>query len=142
MQGTHKYTQASTKTHDQKNTKKIASPALTFGDDLLHSDLVPPDGEGSANEIAARVTGPGAAAASTSSRTGPGAHQLATGIEELPHGAEATGEGVFVTSITQRQSSSFPPHRLIAPTITQRSHGAPTEPDRIKRVYLQSGNMQ
>lgn len=90
MQGEHKYTRASTtKTHDQK--KRIASPALTFGDDLLHGDLVPPDGEGSANEIPARVAGPGAAAASASSRTGPGAHQLATGIEELPHGAEATG---------------------------------------------------
>lgn len=69
---------------------------------------MPPDGEGSANEIPARVTGPGAAAASTSSRTGPGAHQLATGIEELPHGAEATGEGVFVTSIAHVKAARFP----------------------------------
>lgn len=120
----------------------MASPALTFGDDLLHGDLVPSDGEGSANEIPASVTGPGAAAASTSSRTGPGAHQLATGIEELPHGAEATGGGSVWDFNHTRQSSSFPPHRLIAPTITQRSHGAPTEPDRIKRVYWQSENMQ
>lgn len=66
----------------------------TFGNDLFHGDLVPPDGEAPANEIPARMTGPGGAAAT--SRTGPGAHQLATGIEELPHGAEATG-GVFVT---------------------------------------------
>lgn len=74
---------------------------LTFGNDLLHGDLVPPDGEAPANEIPACMTGPGGAAAT--SRTGPGAHQLATGIEELPHGAEATG-GVFVASITHRET--------------------------------------
>lgn len=67
---------------------------LTFGNDLLHGDLVTPDGEALANKIPARMTGPGGAAAT--SRTGPGAHQLAAGIEELPHGAEATA-GVFVT---------------------------------------------
>lgn len=86
-----------------KKKKGIITPSsavLTFGNDLFHGDLVPPDGEAPANEIPARMTGPGGAAAT--SRTGPGAHQLATGIEELPHGAEATG-GVFVTSITHRE---------------------------------------
>lgn len=79
------------------NTIDLCSRVLTFGNDLLHGDLVPSDGEALANEIPASMTGSGGAAAT--SRTGPGAHQLAAGIEELPHGAEATG-GVFVTSIT------------------------------------------
>lgn len=86
-------------------TKQMASSGLcnqilTFSNDLLNSDLVPPDSEGSANEISACMTG--ARAATSSSRTRPGAHQLPTRIEELPHGVEATGGG-FVTSIADEQ---------------------------------------
>lgn len=64
---------------------------LTFSDDLLHGDLVPPDAEAPADEICACVAGSGAAAA-RSPGTRPRAHQLPTRIEELPHGVEATAE--------------------------------------------------
>lgn len=71
---------------------------LTFSNDLLNSDLVPPDSEGSADEISARMTGP--RAATSSSRTGPGVHQLPARIEELPHVGELT-RSIFAALITR-----------------------------------------
>lgn len=63
--------------------------ALTFSDDLLHGDLVPPDSEAPADEICACMTGARAAAtSSSSSRSRPRAHQLPTRIKELPHDVE------------------------------------------------------
>lgn len=117
------------------NTIDLCSRVLTFGNDLLHGDLVPSDGEALANEIPASMTGPGGAAAT--SRTGPGAHQLAAGIEELPHGAEATG-GVFVTSITHthrgtrtqtRVRTARSIHRIDGNAMVKT--GAPHEPDLV-----------
>lgn len=62
---------------------------LTLSDDLLDGDLVPPDSEAPADEIRSCMTGPGAAAASSSSGTRPRAHQLPARIKELPHDVEA-----------------------------------------------------
>lgn len=83
-------------------------PLLTFSDDLLNSDLVPPDSEGSANEISACMTGP--RAATSSSRTRPGAHQLPTRIKELPHVVEASRGGLlfYVCVCLQSQTSCLP----------------------------------
>lgn len=80
---------------------------LTFSDDLLNGDLVPSDGEAPADEICACMTGPRAAAAS-SSRTRPRAHQLPTRIKELPHDVEAAAEECWRREI--QTNSLFPVH--------------------------------
>lgn len=87
---------------------------LTFSNDLLHGDLVPPDSEGSPDEISARMTGPGAAA--SSSRTRPGADQLPTRIKELPHVVKMTGaRGTFGFTFTHSKKTKepFPASRLV-----------------------------
>ncbi len=100
---THKYNLAATTCMEIKRRKLVKSiiqasptPLHTFSNDLLDSDLVAPNSEGSANEISACMTGP--RAATSSSRTRPGAHQLPARIEELPHDVKTTG-GVFAASI-------------------------------------------
>lgn len=81
---------------------------LTFSNDLIDSNLVPPDGEGSADDISACMTRP---RAGSSSRTRPRAHQLPTRVEELPHVGELTG--VFAASIA-RIKCLIPVHWVIA----------------------------
>lgn len=83
---------------------------LTFSDDLLNGDLVPTDGEAPADEICARMTGPGAAAAA-SSRTRPRAHQLPARIKELPHDVEAAAAAAEECWRREIQTNSlFPVH--------------------------------
>lgn len=85
--------------HEWKCRIWSVQPLLTFSNNLLNSDLVSPDSEGSSNEISACMTGPGAA--TSSSRTRPGADQLPTRIKELPHVVEMTG-WVFADSDKRR----------------------------------------
>ncbi len=111
---------------------------LTFSNDLLHSDLVPPDSEGSANEISACMAGPGAAA-SSSSRTGPGAHQLPARIKELPHVVGFSA----ASKITRRP---FPARWVIiiisSSIIIALTISTQVRLIRIKRVRLQPENTQ
>lgn len=101
--GPHMYTLALQQKKEITNTWHNVwpvQPLLTFSNDLVNSDLVPPDSEGSANEISACMTGP--RAATSSSRTRPGAHQLPTRIKELPHVVATTGVSASITDTRDR----------------------------------------